>query len=110
MRLPAVFVMSVMLLLTGSLTAHADECEARVQPAGTVIKGSKIYTHWLVGHDPWRWATVSFRYDLTYVDEDNKEAKLAGRFRRLIRSAEEEYTELKNVRRRPARVLRTRIS
>ncbi len=110
MRLFWVFlVASFAVTLTTSLSAQTHECRARVEHVGNVIQGSRVYSHWRIGHSPWRWATISFRYQLTYVDEDNKEGKISGRFRDLIRGIDEDYVKLKNVRGRPARIIRTSI-
>lgn len=99
-----------MILLVDITAAHADECTARLEHDGTTIQGSKIYTYWRLGHRPWRWATVSFRYHLIYVDENNKERSLEGVFRKIVASDDEKYREVKNARDHPVRVISTKYS
>lgn len=106
----AVLLILIMSSPVNITAAHADECTARVEHAGTTILGSKIYTYWRLGHRPWRWATVSFRYRLKYVDENNKEKSMEGEFRRIVSGEEEKYTELKNARNHPLRVILTDYS
>jgi hypothetical protein len=89
-------------LCTSNVNAQTSECEARIQHDGTRIQKNKIYSRWIIGHDPWRWATVSFRYRIVYIDEDNKERSIRGAFRQLIMGKDDIYTELKNTRHRPA--------
>lgn len=110
MLLKIFLVAPFLILFLMPHTAQAEQCNARVVHAGNVIQGKKIYTHFTVGHSPWRWATVSFRYKLTYVDEDNEEGTIEGRFRDIITAGDEEYVKLKNVRRLPSHVSRTTIS
>lgn len=99
-----------LLMTSFAWTAEAQACEARVLHTGNVVQGKRIYSHWLIGHSPSRWATVSFRYRVTYIDEANEEGRIEGRFEQLISGREEEYVELKNLRQRPATITRTEIS
>lgn len=110
MRLRILLVLPFVMALMEPASAKADECDARILHVGNVVQGSRVYSHWRIGHTPWRWATVSFRYQLTYVDEDNRESRVDGRFRQLIRGGEEEYVELKNLRRHPSHITRTKFS
>lgn len=110
MRLRVLLVAPLLMALMTPLAAEADECDARVLHVGNVVQGKKVYSHWRIGHTPWRWATVSFRYQLTYIDENNREGRVDGRFRQLISGGEEEYVELKNLRRLPAQITRTKFS
>lgn len=110
MRLGVLLVAALSMTLLTALAAKADECEARVVHERNVVQGKRVYSHWRIGHTPWRWATISFRYQLTYVDENNKEGKVDGRFRQLISGGDEDYVKLKNLRRRPAQITRTKIS
>lgn len=100
----------LMISFANVKAVHADQCTARVEHDGTLIQGSKIYTYWLLGHRPWRWATVSFRYKITYIDEANKERSLEGVFREIVSSDEEKYTEVKNARGRPVGVTLVKYS
>ncbi|MEZ5932144.1 MAG: hypothetical protein R3F54_09360 [Alphaproteobacteria bacterium] len=110
MTLRSLLMASLALAFLFPTMAGAEECKARIEHTGNVLQGSRVYSHWLIAHTPKRWATVSFRYRLTYLDEANKEGKIEGRFRQLIRGREEEYVELKNLRSRPAMVTKTEIS
>lgn len=106
-----IFALSLMAVLsTANINAHADECKARIVHDGTMIKGNKLYSYWIVGHDPWRWATVSFRYRIEYVDENNEERHIDGFFSQHITGEEYKYKELKNTRHHPARVTLTKYS
>ena len=98
-----------MMAIMGALPVRAEPCRARVEHVGNVVQGNRVYSHWLIGHTPLRWATVSFRYRFTYLGDDNKEATAEGSFRQLIRGVEEEYVELKNLRAHPAFVTKTKI-
>jgi hypothetical protein len=101
---------SLALTFLAAAPADAEDCEVRIEHAGNVLQGSRVYSHWLIGHTPLRWATVSFRYRLTMIDEADKKSEVEGRFRQLIRGREEEYVELRNLRIRPALVTRTEVS
>ena len=98
------------LMLTHAQPAAAQECDAQIEHAGNVLQGSRVYAHWLISHAPLRWATVSFHYRLTYLDENNRETGAEGRFRQLISGREEEYVELKNLRHHPNAITRTEIT
>lgn len=101
-----------MLVLIASVPApaYADTCDARIEHTGNAIQGSRVYSNWRIGHTPWRWATVSFRYQLTYIDENNEEARVDGRFREHISGREDTYVKLKNLRSRPTHVTQTKIT
>jgi hypothetical protein len=100
-----VFVSSLVVLLhMAAMSAQAEECKVRVYAAGTTIQQNKIYSKWIIGHDPWRWATISFRYRLGYIDESNKQRSIEGSFRQHITGRDETYTELKNTRHYPTNI------
>lgn len=109
MQISRIFALSLMAMLsTANINAHADECKARVIHDGTLIKGNKLYSNWIIGHDPWRWANVSFRYRIAYIDEDNKERYIDGFFSELITGKDDKYKKQRNTRYHPARVILTK--
>ena len=106
-----IFTLSLIAVLsTANINAYADECTARIIHDGTMIKGNKLYSKWIIGHNPWRWATVSFRYRIEYVDESNEERYIDGFFSQLITGKEDNYKEIKNTRHHPARIILTKYS
>ncbi|NJO38179.1 MAG: hypothetical protein HC871_11915 [Rhizobiales bacterium] len=110
MMRPSLVMASLALALLAPALADAEECKVRIEHAGNVLQGNRVYSHWLIGHTPRRWATVSFRYRLTVLDDADKKSEVDGRFRQLISGREEEYIELKSLRSRAALVTRTEVS
>jgi hypothetical protein len=94
----------VVLLHIVATNAQAEECKVRVHAAGTAIQQNKIYSKWIISHYPWRWATISFRYRIGYIDESNEQRSIVGSFRQHITGREETYTELKNTRHHPTNI------
>ncbi len=112
MKRPMGILISSLVVLSymAAMSAQAEECKVRIYAAGTAIQQNKIYSKWIIGHDPWRWATISFRYRIGYIDENNEQRSIEGSFRQHIMGRDETYTELKNARHRPANITATEYS